>query len=1118
MINKIGKIGTAAILIASANTAFATWVEGKVYCDANGSGQIEISEDVELAGVEISALCQGPTDPSAIPAASCLDPNEAFIRSTVLNRKNELHLIKTTNVGYTVSIGGAGLPADASIILPTSVPAQFNFPMSSSDQFSNPDYIHPYVAKIDWLIDSATCQLPEPEIEICTKVTLNADMNSDFSDADNVTGDGCDSLNQGIPVGVAGAVDGTYELEVTNTGTETLVDVVINAPDFGLVNVPVPESCGSMEPGEVCVISFDDLNIAYQGLSKPGICENPSMVTKIATASGSGEQSGILVSDDDPAVVQCVTEPHVTLLKEVSLDGGPFLDANTVETGPSGQLGSDAEYRLTVTNDGTETLVNAVVNDVTLGLINVELGVNLLPGKNIVLTQGSYGFEALNVIGRCDSIGVRLNTARVDAFGELSSSSVSSEDIAYVSCENPQIELLKQVSIDGVNFFDADLASDLDVPVGVVGLTEASYRLIIKNIGSETLTGVLVTDTKLGIDKVIADLAPGVTQVIDSGETGFGSLYQQDVCEGSSGNQLNVATVEAIGANSQMVVSDENPANVRCITGPAIELRKQVSLTGGQPWFDADTVETGPTGLLGDDATYRLVVVNVGDEDLTNITINDSALNIVNAVIADLAVGETVKIRDNAASFNELLAVGHCDSVGSKLNIAQVQANGSISYISVTDEDPAYISCEAPVQCAVSVDQTCAVKPQASNDKLCTDAISATTLRYIGPDQSNATIAFTGKEGGMVVYTGVDLESNVSILTKPGQNGYTVDAGLGDKLGSKTTITINGTEEIIHTSCSAIYVAGQPAPLDGNTPNPANSDKGDPSPNWSVVNFRQKDDVVIAESTGNGQGSDSCEVPFGGAEVIYAYQVNNSGSTDVDLNSVLDNKLGEMLPSSPMLLAAGETLALTSAPVFISQSTSNTVNVSANVSGDTSVVCPAVDTVIVTSNPAPELSCADGKPVKLGITYIGGSCSDSNHDQGSSKSSCQGDTSGTEPVTLELTDKNGNAYLSQLVNIGDTVILDGNGSKLDSETNAIISQGNRILQEINFHTSCSVPLAVGDQHGGIVISSFTPEAGGAGKGSKGKAKGSKAKKDKGSKTKKAKGSKAKKDKGSKGKK
>ena len=51
-------------------------------------------------------------------------------------------------------------------------------------------------------------------------------------------------------------------------------------------------------------------------------------------------------------------------------------------------------------------------------------------------------------------------------------------------------------------------------------------------------------------------------------------------------------------------------------------------------------------------------------------------------------------------------------------------------------------------------------------------------------------------------------------------------------LGSKLTIWINGVAEVIHTSCSVPYASDAPAPLD----NP----KGDPSPNWFVIDFTEK--------------------------------------------------------------------------------------------------------------------------------------------------------------------------------------------------------------------------------------------------------------------------------------
>ena len=89
---------------------------------------------------------------------------------------------------------------------------------------------------------------------------------------------------------------------------------------------------------------------------------------------------------------------------------------------------------------------------------------------------------------------------------------------------------------------------------------------------------------------------------------------------------------------------------------------------------------------------------------------------------------------------------------------------------------------------------------------LCTSAIAATTLLYTGPDINNATVTFEGDKNGFAEYAGVDLISNQTILTSIGQNDFTIDATLeGDDLGARTTITINGVSEIIHTSCSAIH-------------------------------------------------------------------------------------------------------------------------------------------------------------------------------------------------------------------------------------------------------------------------------------------------------------------------
>ena len=115
----------------------------------------------------------------------------------------------------------------------------------------------------------------------------------------------------------------------------------------------------------------------------------------------------------------------------------------------------------------------------------------------------------------------------------------------------------------------------------------------------------------------------------------------------------------------------------------------------------------------------------------------------------------------------------------------------------------------------------------------CTTKIQAALLRYTGPTIFGATVVIDPRNSPNVTYSNVDLVSGVTVLSMPTEGNFTVDAKPdADELGSKTTILINGVEEVIHTSCSTPFIAGRPAPLD----NP----KGDPSPNWFVESFRQK--------------------------------------------------------------------------------------------------------------------------------------------------------------------------------------------------------------------------------------------------------------------------------------
>jgi hypothetical protein len=143
-----------------------------------------------------------------------------------------------------------------------------------------------------------------------------------------------------------------------------------------------------------------------------------------------------------------------------------------------------------------------------------------------------------------------------------------------------------------------------------------------------------------------------------------------------------------------------------------------------------------------------------------------------------------------------------------------------------------------PPQCDLVVNKTCRVETAPPSGNLeCEAKIAATVLRYIGQgDPDEVTV------GGKNNKATVESSFRAGILT--------VDARPED-LGSKMTITTDGVDEVIHTSCSTPYVAGRPAPLD--------SPKGAPSPNWFVVSFVDKEgNSVSIPDDGDGGFTDEC--------------------------------------------------------------------------------------------------------------------------------------------------------------------------------------------------------------------------------------------------------------------
>jgi hypothetical protein len=123
--------------------------------------------------------------------------------------------------------------------------------------------------------------------------------------------------------------------------------------------------------------------------------------------------------------------------------------------------------------------------------------------------------------------------------------------------------------------------------------------------------------------------------------------------------------------------------------------------------------------------------------------------------------------------------------------------------------------------------------------------------------------------------------------------------------------------------------------------------------------------------------------------------------------------------------------------------------------------------------------CENGRPRALTFTYTGEDCSASHHAQAAGKVVCTGDPAFASPVHITITDSStpgsGNVYFDGDVSVNGQLTEDAanfGGTKVPTNSYAYIYSGGVLVQKIQYHTSCSQPLRVGDQFGSLHLDGF----------------------------------------------
>ena len=458
----------------------------------------------------------------------------------------------------------------------------------------------------------------------------------------------------------------SFTFTVSNTGNVTLNPISVS--DSMVSNIVCAATSLAPATSTTCtadphVITQNDVNAGgienratAEGTPPPGPDGTPSDPVSDVSDDGTGagdentetpKLDGSSNGDpgDDPTVLLLEQNPAITLEK-----GSTFVD----ESGDGlAQAGETIAYTFTVMNTGDVDLTNIVVNDPLIGVIGGPLAFLAVGGRDSATFSGVYALTQADI-----NAGIFENTATVDGTPPPAPDGTPSAPVSDTSDDpqdptdvdpngdgnpddptdtllpqNPAINLLKRATFN-------DESGDSLAQVGET----ISYRFIVSNIGNVDLTDVVVNDPMITVNGgPIALLAVG--DVDSTTFTGVYALTQADI---NAGVVENRATTEGSDPSGNPVTDSsddpqdptdadpngdgnpDDPTNTPLAQAPAIGLEKSGTFVD----------ESGDgVGQVGETIAYSFTVTNLGNVDLTDVTVSDALITVNGGPLTLLPVG-----------------------------------------------------------------------------------------------------------------------------------------------------------------------------------------------------------------------------------------------------------------------------------------------------------------------------------------------------------------------------------------------------------------------------------------------------------------------------------------------
>ena len=374
----------------------------------------------------------------------------------------------------------------------------------------------------------------------------------------------------------------SYKVTVKNTGNVTLENIEVTDSLVALEDSIID----SLAPG-----AEKEFTYTYTVTEADINSENHTVVNAVAAVVPDQPEAG-----GEDTVETPVDEPR---------EGLDVVKTITSQTEKAYELGEVVTFNVRVTNTGNVTVNDVTVTDELVG--ETDVIPEIAPGEFVDLTY-TYTITETDLETGVINVAVAETPGGTTGEGQVE---VNTGD------RNPSIDVTKEVTNTPANG-----------EAYVLGET-IQYKVTVVNNGNVTLENVTVDDSLVDLqENTIASLAPGAKETFEYSYV----VTEEDI---KAGNVTNAVTAGGTGQgeteepeepkSEDEVVTPVEPEN------PSVEVNKTVT----------NTPANGTAYALGEAIDYSVIVKNTGNVTLTNITVEDSLVELTDHVIDSLAPGET---------------------------------------------------------------------------------------------------------------------------------------------------------------------------------------------------------------------------------------------------------------------------------------------------------------------------------------------------------------------------------------------------------------------------------------------------------------------------------------------